>query len=89
MKRETMEELWVEIELFWPLLFLEDIREENWKNMHWVTWGSFGKIIKWNVINMEPEKHEKIEWFNINNLPKNVAKYTMHWIEEYKKYKNI
>jgi len=85
-KREALEEIWVEIELFWPILFIDDIRKENWKKMHWVSWWTFGRIIEWKEINMEPDKHKKMEWFNINNLPENIAEYTMHWIEEYKKY---
>ena len=33
---------------------------------------------------MEPEKCEKIEWFDIDNVPENLAWYTKNSIEDYK-----
>jgi hypothetical protein len=38
------------------------------------------------LTNTEPDKHDKIEWFDLDNLPENVVHYTKKSIEDYKKW---
>jgi len=35
---------------------------------------------------MEPEKHDKLEWFDLDNLPENIAHYTKKSIQDFKQY---
>lgn len=84
--REIKEELNVDVELFWPKLYANDVKQEDWVTKHWFTWGRFAKIIWWEIINMEPEKHDAIERFSLDKLPENINEYTKQSIEEYKAY---
>lgn len=86
LKREVKEELWIEIELFWPIYYLDDIREENWEQIHWIWGGAFARIVSWKIVNLEPDKHEEVKWFSLNNLPEKIAEYSMQGIIEYKEY---
>lgn len=84
--REIKEELDIDVELFGPKLYANDVRNENWIIKHWFTGGRFARIIWWEVKNMEPEKHDVVEWFDLNKLPDNINEYTKQSIEEYKAY---
>jgi len=86
-KREIKEELWVEIELFWPKTYAETIETKKWKKRHWLVWGRFAKIISWEPKNMEPEKHAEIKRFDLDDLPENITAFTKPYIEGYKKRK--
>ena len=88
MKREVYEEVWLEVELFWWLYYTDDIREENGTKYHWATAWTFWKVVWWELTNMEPEKHECIEWFSLDNLPDNIVEYTAVWIAQYREYLN-
>jgi len=35
---------------------------------------------------MEPEKHDAVEWFSLDQLPEHINEYTKQSIEEYKAY---
>jgi 8-oxo-dGTP diphosphatase len=85
-KREIKEELNIDIELFGTNTFCEDIRKEDGINKHWVTAGPFARITGGELTNMEPEKHDKIEWFDLDNLPENIVNYTKKSIEDYKEW---
>ncbi len=85
-KREVMEELWVEVELFWPKMYWETLETKDWKLRHWLVWGRFAKIISWEPKNMEPKKHNDIRWFDLDKLLNNITAFTKPYIEEYKKY---
>ncbi len=84
--REIKEELNVDVVLFWPKLYANDIREENWVLKHWFTGGRFAKIIWGELKNMEPEKHDAVERFDLEHLPENINEYTTQSINEYKAY---
>lgn len=47
----------------------------------------FFVVKKWRgkIKNMEPKKHEKISWFPLNNLPKNIVPYAEFAIKCYQK----
>ncbi len=83
-KREIKEELNVDIELIWPQIFAEDIREENGIKKHRFTGGCFAKIIWGDVKIMEPEKCSEVKWFDLDNLPEPIIWYTRPFIEKYR-----
>ena len=85
-KREIKEELNIDVELFGPKRYYNDIREEDGIKKHWLACGCFAKIISGKLKNLEPEKHDKVEWFDLNNLPENIVEYTQVSIEEFKKF---
>jgi len=85
-KREIKEELNIDIELFGKNTFHEDIVIKDEEKRHWVTYGPFAKIISGELKNMEPEKHDKLEWFDLDNLPENIAHYTKKSIQDFKQY---
>lgn len=85
-KREIKEELNIDVELFGPKKYYNDMREENGIKKHWVACGSFAKIIGGELTNMEPEKHDKVEWFSLDNLPENIVDYTKVSIDEFKDF---
>lgn len=87
-KREIKEELNVDIELFGPERYHDDIRKEDGIKKHWIACGCFAKIIGGDLKNMEPDKHDKLEWFDLDNLPEKVIEYTKISIEEFKEYLN-
>ena len=37
------------------------------------------------VKNLEPEKHEEVKWFSLENLPDNLVRNTIDSISEYSK----
>lgn len=82
-RREIMEEFGVEIELIKFLGFTNHIMKEE--NQHWLSISYLAKIIKGEPKNLEPEKHDEIRWFKLNNLPDKLAQTTSEIIEEYLK----
>lgn len=87
-KREIKEELDIDIELFGPKSYYNDIREEFREKKHWVACGCFARIIKGELKIMEPAKHEKVEWFDLDKLPENIIQYTKESIEDFRRYLN-
>ncbi len=87
-KREIKEEINVEIELFGPKKYYNDIRKEDGIKKHWVTCGCFARIVGGELKNMEPDKHDKMEWFDLDRLPENIIGYTKISIDEFKEYLN-
>jgi ADP-ribose pyrophosphatase len=82
-KREIKEELGVDIELTNFLGFTNSVLESE--NQHWVSFNYLAKIIGGELKNLEPEKHEEIKWFKLNELPEKVNKYTIEAVNEYLK----
>lgn len=85
-KREIKEELDIDIELFGPNTYYDDIRVEDNIKKHWVACGCFAKIISGELKNLEPEKHDKLGWFELDNLPENIVAYTKISIDEFKEF---
>jgi len=85
-KREIREELGVDIELTRFLGFTNHILE--FEKQHWVAFNYLAKIVGGELKNLEPEKHEEIKWFSLNNLPKNITQTTIEPINEYLKFIN-
>jgi len=84
-KREIKEELGVDIEIVRFLGFTEEILKEE--KQHWVTFSYLAKIISGEVKNLEPEKHEEVEWFDLDNLPEKTVQNTIDSVNEYLKLK--
>jgi len=84
-KREIKEELDVGIEVIKFLCFTEGSIEEG--NQNWLSLNYLAKIIGGEVTNMEPEKHEEVKWFSLNDLPENLAQCTKDSVKEYLKLK--
>ena len=82
-KREIKEELGVDIDLTKFLGFTNSVLKSD--NQHWVSFNYLAKIIGGELKNLEPEKHEEIKWFKLDELPKKVNKYTVEAVEEYLK----
>lgn len=82
-KREIKEEFGVEIELIKFLGFTDHIMKEE--NQHWLSISYLAKIIKGEPQNLEPEKHDEIRWFNLNDLPEKMTQTTSEVVEEYLK----
>jgi mutator protein MutT len=85
-KREIKEELDIDIELIKFLCFTEEIMKDE--NQHWISFNYLAKIIGRKVKNLEPDKHEEIKWFSLDNLPEKLAQNTTDSIREYLKLKN-
>jgi 8-oxo-dGTP diphosphatase len=83
--REVKEELNVDIELFGQIQFFDDLRKKEQKTIHWVGAGCFAKIVGGELKNMEPEKHDDVKWFSIENIPNNLTDFTKIAIDEFKK----
>jgi ADP-ribose pyrophosphatase YjhB (NUDIX family) len=44
-------------------------REHDGKKTHWLSFVYLVKVDRYQVINNEPEKHDEIAWFTLDNLP--------------------
>lgn len=71
LRREVKEELGVEIKIIKQIFCFDDILINE--DQHWLVPFYLCKIKKGRPKNMEPGKTDKIRWFNLNNLPENLA----------------
>lgn len=85
-KREIKEELNVDIELTDFLCFTESMMKAD--KQHWISFNYSAKVVGGELKNLEPEKHEEIKWFKLDELPEKMNKYTIESINEYIKLKN-
>lgn len=83
LKRETKEELDIEIEVIKFLCFTEGVVD----GQHWIALNYLAKIKSGKVKNLEPEKHEEVKWFNLDNLPEKLVQNTIDSVNEYLKLK--
>jgi 8-oxo-dGTP diphosphatase len=87
-KREIKEELDIEIELIKFLDYTDHIIKSE--NQHWIAFNYLAKIIKGEPKIMEPDKHDEIKWFSLDDLPDNITQTTKEPIEKYlKSLRNI
>jgi len=82
-KREIKEELDVDIEIIKFLGFTDDMMKDE--KQHWISLNYLAKIVGGEVKNLEPEKHEEIKWFDLNDLPENTNQNTKDAVKEYLK----
>ena len=80
--REVREELGVEIEIIKDFgYFNAPIPAEN---QHWIVINFLAKIKSGEPKIMEPEKHDVLEWFSLDNLPKPLTTPTEESIRQFK-----
>lgn len=85
-KREVKEELNIDVELFWPELYVEYISAKGWITRHWFTWARLAKIIWGELKIVEPEKHAEMQRFDLDKIPDNITDFTLPNIEAYKEW---
>lgn len=84
-KREAKEELGITIKRVQNLGFTEDFYDYG-EERHFITFFVLCYDYEGEIINMEPEKHDKWKWYKFNNLPTPLCK----WVENYlNKYESI
>jgi len=84
-ERETKEETGIIVKVVRQLDYTDTISED--KTTHWIALGYLAKQLSGEPINMEPDKHDEVKWFPINQLPDNLAEYTKNSINVYLKMK--
>ena len=85
--REVKEETGIDVEIVRFLEMAHDI--DNEKNKYWVALGFLARHVGGEVINVEPDKHDDIRWFSLDNLPEGLNHYTRHAIDVYRKQNGI
>lgn len=80
--REMKEELNIDIEVQKLLVVANDIIPEE--NQHWVSPQYICKIVGGELKNMEPEKCEGFDWFDLENLPEKLTNTTLQGLEALK-----
>lgn len=78
-KREVKEELGIDIEIVKFLGYTDHFVE----GAHWISLGFLANIAKGEVRNMEPEKHDEVTWFPLDQLPEKMADPTRESLEEF------
>lgn len=86
LKREIKEEYCTDI-LKIKYLGMRDVHrtDEKGRRTHWVTADYKVLINRKKVKNGDPKKHEKIEWFSLDNLPTEVHSQFPYFIKLYGK----
>lgn len=62
----------------------EAFREHEGKPMHWIVFRYRVLLDREKVVNNEPEKHEELDWFRIDNLPQPLHPVVAVEVAEYK-----
>jgi len=83
-RREVREEFGTEASEIEFLGFAETFREHEGKNIHWIAFRYRVLVDPEKVKNNEPEKHEELGWFTIDNPPSPLHSMIPTELEEYK-----
>ncbi len=81
LKREIKEEVGLDIEIIRFLGYSDHIMVEGGVNKHWISLGFLTKIVGGEIKNLEPDRHDVVKWFPLDNLPENLTSYTKNGIE--------
>jgi 8-oxo-dGTP diphosphatase len=81
MKREVREETGIDIKIWGYSLHSDHIIKKD--KQHWVAFNYLANLRSGNAKVMEPQKHEDVRWFPLNNLPKKINQTTKETIKNY------
>jgi len=84
LKREIKEEYCADTIKYSFIGFNDNFRELNRKKAHWIQFHYLVQVNPSEVKNGEPEKHDEIGWFTIDNLPKPLHSQTLMELKLYK-----
>ena len=84
LRQEIAQEYCTDVLSFEFLGYRDVHREHNSKKTHWIALDFKVHVDRSKVKNGEPHKFEKIEWFNLENLPGPVHSQLPHFLEKYK-----
>ncbi len=84
--RETMEEVWVRINIKWLLWIWDDIMKDI--EQHWIAVSYLCEIEDGQVKNSEPDKCDELKWFSLDNLPERISVPARVWVGNYGKKKD-
>lgn len=82
-EREVKEEAGIIVKAVRRLDYTETISDD--KTTHWVALGYLAEHVSGEPVNVEPDKHDEIKWFPLDDLPDSLADYTKNSIEFYLK----
>jgi len=82
--REIREETGLDIEIKGLLSLTDHIFPED--GVHWVTPSFQAIVVGGELQNLEPEKQDALEWFDLNNLPEKLAKPTLNALRRYQEF---
>ncbi len=83
-RRETKEETDAELRELQYLGYVEHILRDEGK--HFVSQIFLAKSFSGEAVNMEPDKFERFEWFDIDDLPENTSEVVHRAVEHYKRW---
>lgn len=82
--REVKEEFGAEIINYESLGVDEVFREHDGQPTHWISFRYRVELDRGKVINGEPEKHDEIGWYRLDNLPTPLHSQMSSVLEKYK-----
>ena len=83
--REVKEETGIDVEILGFLKVTQNLNKGEKK--HWIALGYLARPLRGVAKNMEPKKHDAVEWFSIDALPERLTDYTKNTISVYLKQK--
>jgi 8-oxo-dGTP diphosphatase len=81
MKREVKEETNIEINIWGTLPHSDHILKKE--KQHWLALNFLADLKSGTIKNREPKNCDKLGWFNLDKLPKNIAQPTKESIKNY------
>ena len=86
-EREVEEETGIKITIWGALPHTDQILKKD--QQHWIAINYLANIKSGNVKNMEPEKCDRLDWFDLKRLPRKIGQQTKESIRNYKAKKYI
>ncbi|MFA6047520.1 MAG: NUDIX domain-containing protein [Parcubacteria group bacterium] len=81
MKREVKEEAGITVDVWGYLPHTDHIIKKE--NQHWVAFNYLANLKSGTAKVMEPHKHDAVEWFSLNNLPRKINQTTRESVRNY------
>lgn len=87
MGREVLEETGLTIRVLRLLSLTDHIMPDE--GTHWITPQYEAIVLTGLLQNLEPEKHEALEWVPLDNLPKDLTMPTVNALRRYREIQTI